>query len=267
MADMINSGEKTLFAEERKRHLVEYINLQRRVTVPQLCQAFTVSSATIRNDLRELDEAGLITRTHGGAIRKSRTGHEPVMENRVSSNLAAKIAVARAALSCIEDGDTIILDTGTTTKELAKLLGEKKNLTVVTNDLSIASVLEQTESVETLVIGGLLRKGFHCTVDHGMTSLLASLSVDKALMGANSFSLLRGASTPDLSQAEIKKQMIVIASKVIILCDHTKLETNSFMNFASADQVDLLITDEISPDLRRQYEEADISILAAGDLE
>jgi len=260
MTEKVNDVDKVLFAEERKRKLVEYINGNRRVTVPQLCQGFSVSSATIRNDLRELDEVGLITRTHGGAIKKSRTGHESTIENRDSGNQEKKI-IARIALDCIDDGDTIILDTGTTTMALAQLLGKKKNITVITNDLNIASVLETIDTLEVMVVGGILRKGFHCTVDHGIASLLNSISVDKAVMGANSFSLERGASTPDIAQAGIKQQMISIASKVIVLCDHSKLETNSLISFASVDDIDLLVTDQISSELKQRYEELDIKVL------
>jgi len=260
MADKVNDEDKVLFAEERKRKLVEYINENRRVTVPQLCQNFSVSSATIRNDLRELDEVGLITRTHGGAIKKSRTGHESAIDNRDSGNEEKKI-IARIALDCIDDGDTIILDTGTTTMALARILGKKKNITVITNDLNTAILLEVIDDLEVIVVGGIMRKGFHCTVDHGIASLLSSISVDKAFMGANSFSLSRGASTPDIAQAGIKQQMISIASKVILLCDHSKLETNSLINFASSKDIDLLITDQISTELKHRYEEVDIEVL------
>ncbi|MDC7235647.1 MAG: DeoR/GlpR family DNA-binding transcription regulator [Spirochaetales bacterium] len=256
-------ADKTLFAEERKKKIVDYINEKRRVTVPELCDAFSVSGATMRNDLRDLDESGLITRTHGGAIRKTRTGHEPVMDLRSDKNTEAKSRIAEAALLEIEDGDTIILDTGTTVKALAAILHRKKNLTVVTNDIKVAADLEAFPSCEVLVIGGLLRKGFHCTVGYGMFSNIGSLSVDKAFLGANSFSARKGASTPDLSQSEIKRQMMEIAAKVIILCDHSKLETDSFMNFASPSQVDLLVTDRIEDDLRRIYEEKDISVRTA----
>jgi DeoR family transcriptional regulator, fructose operon transcriptional repressor len=260
MSDSVRNEEKTLFAEERIRKLVEYIYDKRRVTVPELCSVFSVSSATIRNDLRELDESGQITRTHGGAIKKSKTGHESLVENRVSEKEEKKI-IARIALECIEDGDTIILDTGTTTMALARILGKKQNITVITNDLNIAIFLELLEGIEVILLGGILRKGFHCTVDHGMESLISSISVDKAFMGANSFSLNKGASTPDFAQAGIKKQMISIASRVILLCDNTKLETNSLINFASTDDIDLLITDKIKLDFLKKYEEAGIEVL------
>jgi len=254
---------RLMFAEERKKKLVEYINEKRSVIVPELCEAFSVSGATIRNDLRELDDTGLITRTHGGAIRKTRTGYEPDIDYRSRRNREAKILVAETALNTIENGDTIILDTGTTVTELAKLLGRRENLTVVTNDIIIAAILEKTASCEVLLIGGLLRKGFHCTVGYGTFSQLGSLSVDKAFLGANSFSAGKGASTPDLSQSEIKRQMIKIAAKVILICDHTKLETDSFMNFAAPSRIDLLVTDSISGDLLKLYEEKDIAVLSA----
>ena len=96
-----------------------------------------------------------------------------------------------------------------------------------------------------------------------MFSHLGSLSVDKALLGANSFSARKGASTPDLSQSEIKRQMIEIAAKVILLCDHTKLETDSFINFAAPSRIDLLVTDSISEELRKTYEEKDITVKSA----
>ena len=257
--------DRTLFAEERKKKIVDYVNERIRVTVPELCKVFGVSGATMRNDLRDLDESGLITRTHGGAIRKSRTGYELVIDSRSGKNTDAKKMIAAAALELINDGDTIILDTGTTVRELASLLGQRKNLTVVTNDIRVAADLETLPSCEVLIIGGLLRKGFHCTIGYGMFSSIDNLSVDKAFLGANSFSARKGASTPDLSQADIKSRMIEIATRVVLLCDQSKLETDSFINFASPSQIDLLITDGLPENLRRGYEEMDIDVISAED--
>ncbi len=256
-----NSGDKVLFAEERKKRLVEYISNHRRVTVAELCKNFSVSSATIRNDLRELDDSGLITRTHGGAIKKSQTRFEPIIDSRISSNIEGKNSTAQLALDHINDNDTIILDAGTTTQALAKLLYKKKNLSVVTNDIKIVTILEENNSdCEIYLIGGVLRKGFHCTVVNGMFSMLDSLSVDKAFMGANSFSITKGAGTPDVTQAEIKKQMLKIAHKVIVLCDSSKLETDSFITFARTEQIDLLITDTLPEEIKKLYNDKDIAV-------
>jgi DeoR family fructose operon transcriptional repressor len=176
---MTNGG---MFVEERKMRILERIERQRKATVTELCERFHVSSATIRSDLRDLEAGGLLIRTHGGAMVKSKTGLELDMVQRGTQHLAEKRRIAERALELIEDGDTIILDTGTTCLELARLLGHRRDLTVVTNDLPIALCLESVETVRVLFMGGLVRRNHHCTVIHGSASrdILAGLSVDKA---------------------------------------------------------------------------------------
>lgn len=257
------SGGKALFAEERKRRLVEYINTRRRVLVSELVDRFGVSGATIRSDLRDLDETGLITRTHGGAIRRSRTRYEPDMDFRAIRHVEEKRKIARMALELINDGDSLILDTGTTVTELARMLGSKKGLTVVTNDIVVAAILEKETTFDIMVIGGLIRRGFHCTVDDGLLSNIQSLSVDKAILGTNAFSAAKGASAPNPGQSEIKRRMLSIAGQRILLCDSTKLERDSFVNFASPSQIDILVTEIVAPDQRQAYEEQGIIVVSA----
>ena len=158
-----------MFVEERKLKILEYIEEHRKATVAQLCDVFRVSSATIRNDLRDLEGASLLIRTHGGAMVKTKTGLEQDMNQRKVQHLAEKRAIAEAALGLVEDGDTIILDTGTTTLEIARLLGQRQEITVVTNDLAIALVLEDIETVRVVFMGGMVRKKFHCTVVGGLS--------------------------------------------------------------------------------------------------
>jgi DeoR family fructose operon transcriptional repressor len=258
--------EGALFVEERKLKILEFIEEHRKATVVELCQQFKVSSATIRNDLRDLETANLLIRTHGGAMVKTKTGLEPDMSLRKVQNLDEKRRIAEAALRLVEDGDTIILDTGTTTYELARLLGQKRDLTVVTNDLPIALLLEDFESVRVVVVGGMIRRKFHCTVASSFSGMnaLSDLSVDKAFMAANGFSLEKGASTPDINHSETKKLMISIAAKVILLFDSSKMRRNSFAIFAPLDRIDAIITDSIHEDERRQLEESGIELILAG---
>jgi DeoR family fructose operon transcriptional repressor len=258
--------EGALFVEERKMKILEFIEEHRKATVVELCQQFKVSSATIRNDLRDLETAGLLIRTHGGAMVKTKTGLEPDMNLRKVQNLEEKRRIAEAALRLVEDGDTIILDTGTTTYELARLLGEKHDLTVVTNDLPIALLLEEFESVRVVLVGGMVRKKFHCTVASSFSGMnaLSDLTVDKAFMASNGFSLEKGASTPDINHSETKKLMISIAAKVILLFDSSKMGRNSFAIFAPLDRIDAIVTDFIHEDERRQMEESGIEPILAG---
>jgi DeoR family fructose operon transcriptional repressor len=260
---MTNGG---MFVEERKQRILERIESQRKVTVADLCERFHVSSATIRSDLRDLEAAGLLVRTHGGAMVKSKTGLEQDMVQRGTQHLAEKRRIAERALELIEDGDTVILDTGTTTLELARMLGRRRDLTVVTNDLAIALCLEAIESVRVLFMGGMMRRNYHCTVIHGSTGreILTGLSVDKAFMACNSFSIEKGASTPDINQAETKKLMMSIAAKVILLFDASKMGRTSFALFAPLGALDTIVTDAIGTDDRAHLEESGIDVLTAG---
>ena len=252
-----------LFLEERQIKILERIEENRKVTVAELCVTFGVSSATIRNDLRDLEASGRIIRTHGGAMVKSKTGLEPNSNERGVEALPEKRRIAEAALRLVDDGDTVVLDTGTTTLELARLLGRKRDITVVTNDLAIALLLEESESVKVVFLGGVVRKGFHCTLVYGQqgSGILEGLSVDTAFMGANGFSADRGASTPDIHHAETKQLMMTIAAKVVLLFDSRKIGRTSFALFAPLDRVDAVVTDAVKEADRKKLEENGIEVI------
>jgi len=252
-----------LFAEERKLAIAEYVRHNGKATVAALCDKFGVSGATIRNDLRELEKRRLIARTHGGAMTSTKASYELVAKERETQNLEAKRNIALSALELIEDGEILVVDTGTTTLELARLLGRRRNLTVVTNDFQIAQILEDVSAVNTVLVGGRVRKRFHCTVGSQGSSMLAGLTVDKAFMGANSFSLVKGATTPDIQQAEMKSLLVGIAERCILLVDGTKIGKNSFVQFAATDDIDCIITDYIDKDYSSQIQELGIEVRVA----
>jgi DeoR family fructose operon transcriptional repressor len=251
----------TMFAEERKRKIIDLLNQNKKVTVAELVHLFNVSSATVRSDLRELNDKGQIIRTHGGAIVETGASFEPDTEQKRDLNLAAKQQIARIAIELVNDGDTVIFDTGTTTLELAKLLGQHRRVTAVTNDFEIARVLEEISSINVLMLGGEIRKKFHCTVGAAGIDMLAQLTVDKVFLGTNSLSISKGASTPNIQQAETKKAMIASAKKVILLCSNNKLGKDSFVHFASLDQVDTLVIDQIDDNERFEFEERGLEVL------
>lgn len=253
--------ESKLFTEERQARILAKVEELEKVTVAQLCETFSVSGATIRSDLRELHRMGRLIRTHGGAIRRTKTGFELGANSRKVQHLQAKRAIARAAVALIQDGDRIILDTGTTTLQMAQLLRDKQDLTVVTNDLEIAISLEEIESIQVILLGGVLRQQFHCTVGPSGIDELASLTVDKAFLGANGFGVEEGASTPDVRQAQVKKAMIAASSQVIVLCDHSKFGKTSFVKFADLSQIDIVITDSVEESQSSALEAQDIEVI------
>lgn len=254
---------ETVFAEERRMKIQELIRERKKVQVADLAESLNVSATTIRCDLRDMEQSLLLLRTHGGAIERPQARLETDMHQRETLQSAEKQAIAELALGEIQSGDTILLDTGTTTREVARLLARRDRLTVVTNDLVVAGILENVPGIDVFLIGGIVRKGFQCTIGPAWESGMAEISVDKGFFGANAFSIDSGASTPDMGQATTKREMLRMAKKVFLLCDHEKFGRVSFTRFASLGEIDTVVTDRISSLERQRLEQAGIEVLAA----
>lgn len=240
---MATRKDEGIFAEERKHLIVDLVNKNYKTTVSNLCSEFSVSPATIRNDLRELEEAGYLKRTHGGAISNTKANYEPNSYQKEVEYMDEKKAIASVALQCINEGDTIALDTGTTTFELAKMLINFKNLTVVTNDLQIAAYLERNSDATIIIAGGAVRRNFHCTTGKKAIDTIKDLNVDKTFLAANGISVKKGISTPNIDMARMKSVLIELADEIILLSDSSKLDKSTFVRFADLGQIDFLITD------------------------
>ena len=158
-----STASRSLFAEERHLQILQLLQEKTKLHVAELCEQFSVSPATIRNDLRDLEAAGRLKRTHGGAIPLEKTAFEPNSHAKAVANRAIKQRLAAHAATLIEDNDTIALDSGTTMMELAQCLTHHKALTVLTNDVHIAVYLERNPQITVVLIGGVLRHGFGCT--------------------------------------------------------------------------------------------------------
>ncbi|MFZ4777325.1 MAG: DeoR/GlpR family DNA-binding transcription regulator [Terrimicrobiaceae bacterium] len=255
--------DENLYAEERRLKILEILSERKKVSVAELSASLRVSATTIRTDLRDLESGNFLLRTHGGAIEKPQTGFESNLRERAVENRAQKKQIAELALLQIENGDTILLDTGTTLRELARLLHQRTRLTVVTNDLAIVEILEEVPGIVVVVLGGTLRKGFQCTLGTSAQFGATKLTVDKGFFGANGFSLEAGATTPDLGQAEVKQRMLTMVQKVFLLCDHTKIGHACFAQFASVDRIDTLITDSLDSKMRNAFQEIDLVCMEA----
>ena len=236
-------GDTGLFAEERQRIILEKLEADSKVLVQDLAESFNVSQATIRTDLRELENAGSLIRTHGGAIPMLRVGFEQNTQQKQVTYINERKRIAEAALNFVRDGDTIAIDTGTTAYEFAKLLQAKNELTIVTNDLLIASLLEDFTDFKIIMIGGRVRKGFHCTLGTMALEQISDINVDTAFISGNAFNFERGFMTPSTGHAEIKKRMKGIASKSVMLMGSHKIGSLSLYTFARLSDIDVWITD------------------------
>ena len=217
------AGDEGIFAEERKKMIVDIVNRNTKATVNELCEKFAVSSATIRNDLRELAEFGLLERTHGGALQKSSVNFELNTVEKEVIRVDQKKAIAKAALRYIKEGASIALDAGTTCLEVAKLLAPFRELTVVTHDLNIASCLDNSTDVSLIIAGGQLRKGFHYTIGDLAQNALKDLNVDVAFIAVNGIHCEKGMSTPKFETGTIKRVLMNNAKQVIVLADREEV--------------------------------------------
>ena len=249
-----------MFAEERQEQILELLKRNKRVSNTELIKKFGVSGTTIRIDLTELEQKGLLSRTHGGAILKEDPVYgEDSISSRREKNKEAKECIARKAREQIEDGDTILLDSGTTALDLAALLN---NLTVITNDLQIALKLQKCPEIHLILLGGRVRTSFECTVGGMGIRALEELSVDKVFMTTNALSLQKGATTPNLDNAEIKRAMMKIGNQRYLLCDSSKIGTKTVCSFAKIEEFDVLITDnKISQEMKEKIEKLHIEVL------
>lgn len=255
-----------LFEEERKRHIADYVHQQGRASVQELANHFQVSESTVRRDLRDLEEQELLRRTHGGAVAVMQNDNvEPSFLEKEDRFHQQKLDIARAALSFIREGDTIMLDSGTTTYHLAKLLKSFQRLTVVTNSVMVAQELANEKSIELLLTGGTLRPETLAMVGPFAERAIGSVHVDKLFLATNGIDSKAGLSTPNLIEAATKKRMIRSAEQVILLADHSKFGRVSFSRFGDAEEITTLITDSlVSPDVLQSFEEIGIVAVIAG---
>ncbi len=238
-----------LFQIERKRNVMNMLNKQPSVTVSELAKVFQVSEVTIRKDLRELGQAGYLTRIHGGAAVSAKMTFEPVQSDKEKQNIEAKSAIARQAYELIQPGDSILIDAGSTTLLLARLICESavKNVTVITHSLTIANELVNLHHVELIMLGGLFRTGIYSCVGPITESVLKTLHVDKAFLGCNSIHLDYGLSTANIFEAEVKRQMMASSEESVLLADHTKFGKISLSFIAPIGDLSYLITDANTP--------------------
>ncbi len=250
-----------MFAEERKREIIKLLQTQGKVKTLALAELFEVSEPTIRRDINEMEDQGLLIRTHGGAIAMDTAEKEPSFVEKSDRLQSEKEQIGRVAASMIHDGDTVVMDTGTTTLMIARHM-RAENVTVVTNSLDIAYELENKPNVEILITGGVIRWNTRAMVGPVAESALDRFRVDLAFIGANAVSIEDGLTTPNIGEADIKRKMIKVARKTFLVMDHTKFDRTTFSRIADLSEISGIITDPgVDEDIIRRYEQADVSII------
>ncbi|MBI2842522.1 MAG: DeoR/GlpR transcriptional regulator [Armatimonadetes bacterium] len=254
---------ETLFVPERWDRIADLLNTQGRATVEELADLLSVSTATIRRDLRHMQRRGIITRTRGGAVKSQQVGLDRSIDESRALYVAEKEKIGSLAASLIEPGDTVIIDGGSTTFQVARNI-TVSGVTVVTNALDIVSALMPKHDIEVVVIGGMLRRYGGTTIGPTTERELSHLMADKAIIGINAISVSHGLSTPNPLVAEVKQVMIKQSREVIVVVDHTKFGEVALYEVAPIDAVDKIVTDSgISEDQVRHFLEAGVEVMIA----
>jgi DeoR family transcriptional regulator of aga operon len=232
---------------DRRFKILDIINSQGQVAVNELSNFFHVSEVTIRNDLSHLEGKGLLIKTRGGALKIQSVGIDQHLNEKAKINSKDKQAIGKKAADIINDNDTILIDSGTTTVEIAKNLAGKKNLTVLTNALNIASQLINDE-IKVILLGGMLRSNSLSLVGPIAEKSIKNFYCDKCFIGVDGIDSTSGIYTPIPEEANLNKLMIEISKEIIVVTDSSKFKRKSFGFIAPISKINMIITDSKIPE-------------------
>lgn len=247
--------------EERRRSILELLNRDGRVFVKELADQFNTSQVTIRKDLETLHEQNHLHRTHGGAL-PAREGalEDPTLREKEQLHRKEKLHIATAAARMVNEGQVVILDSGTTTTAIARALRVFKKLTVVTNAVNIAVELAGTP-IDVILTGGTLRKNSFSLVGPIAEETLAHLSADILFLGVDGFDVRHGLSTPNLLESKVNRMMAEIAKRTVAVCDSSKFGRRSLSLIIETSAIQQVITDRgISKSDLRVLKEAGVEV-------
>jgi DeoR family transcriptional regulator of aga operon len=250
----------------RRSKILEELELKGQVLVRELSKMFNISEVTIRNDLTHLEKQNMLIRARGGAIKIKYhlMGIDSSISDKQKEFLKEKQLITKEAIKLIEDGDTIVLDSGTTTTEIAKNLGQFKSLTIITNALNIASILSEYEGFNVFMPGGILRKKSLSLVGVLADENFEKFYCDKLFLGADGFDTTHGLSTPNSEEAHLNQIMIKIAKKVIVVADSRKFERRRFAFIGPISVVNVVITDSgIKEEDKNRLEKSGVQVIVA----
>jgi DeoR family transcriptional regulator of aga operon len=237
---------KIVSTVERRRIILEELQQNKQVNISELNKHFGVSQVTIRKDMRYLENKNLLIRSRGGAMLPLKVGEDLSVEKRKVLNLSHKKAIAMAACSLIKEGDTIIMDSGTTLMQLAEQFKKFKKLTIITNALDIAFKLSEFHNLKVIVPGGVFRTKSFSLVGVTASENFRNYRADKYFVSADGINK-DGIYTSNLEEGQIAKIILSNTKENIVLLDSSKFDRESIMNFGSLSAIHTLVTDKKIP--------------------
>lgn len=236
-----------MLIEERRQHILALIQKHGRVLVDELSDSLRLSKITIRKDLDYLESKDLLLRTHGGALPTSAGAlADPTLQEKIGLHHEEKVRIGKAAADMVAEGQCVVLDSGSTTLEIARALSRFRRLTIITNALNIASELTST-SFEVILLGGFLRPNSLSLVGPITEDQLHEFHADLLFLAVDGFDRQVGLTTPNVLESRVNRAMIKASDKVVAVCDSTKFNRRSHSLIADIGSVHHVITDDGLP--------------------
>ncbi|MRS14475.1 DeoR family transcriptional regulator [Enterobacteriaceae bacterium RIT691] len=234
---------------ERREQIIQRLRQQGSVQVNDLATAFAVSTVTIRNDLAFLEKQGIAVRAYGGALicDSPLPSGEPSVEDKSTLNIALKRSIARVAADLIQPGHRVILDSGTTTFEIARLMRQHSDVIVMTNGMNVGNALLEAEGVELLMTGGHLRRQSQSFYGDQAEQSLQNYHFDMLFLGVDAIDLERGVSTHNEDEARLNRRMCEVAERIIVVTDSSKFDRSSLHKIIDTPRIHMIIVDEGIP--------------------
>ena len=238
-----------LLIEQRRRRMLDLVGQDGQATVAELAKLFSISAVTARGDLDALASMGTVVRSHGGAVRRLDPAQDYPLRTKEALHRDEKRRIGRAAGDLVRAGETIILDSGTTTVEIARHLKILKlpSVTVITNALNIALELTDTPGISLIMVGGLLRPLSCSFVGPQAEVMMNEFHADRLFLAVDGFDLQTGPSTPDVLEAQLNNVMMRSAREVTVVADSSKLGRRAISKIGPFERIHRLITDKKAP--------------------
>jgi DeoR/GlpR family transcriptional regulator of sugar metabolism len=257
-------GMSGLLKEERQQLILGAVKDKRQATVAELSRRFDVSEVTIRRDLRELASLGALRRAHGGAVVADSVLSELPVVQRMGRAENCKACIGRAAAALVSDGDSVFIGSGSTTAHVARHLVARKDLTVVTNALTVATEFASVEGVTVVVTGGMMRPSELSLVGHITEQSLREVRVDKVILGMRAIDLDAGMTNDYLPEVMTDRTIIEMAPELIVVADHTKFGKIASAYVAPVERITTLVTNsDTNPETLTRLRELGIRVIIA----
>lgn len=253
-----------IMAEERRTQILQIIRKASRVKVNELASQFNTSAVTIRNDLNELAQRGLVQRSHGGAMLPDAIMRESPLQERLKAHADEKRRIGAVAATMIHDNETIILDSGTTTLEIARRIKKKNGLHIITNGINIAAELLDARDSEVFIVGGTVRGESASINGRFAEEMFDQFSADKLFISGAGCDLEFGVSGANLEETMVNRAMLRIAREIILVADASKFSRRSMSRIAPFSEIDTVISDKsLSEDIQAKLRSSGCNLILA----